>query len=123
MTIAEVIAGVDKLKPNCFDTVDKIRWLSELDGRIKSEIIDTHEGSDESGFIGYGEDADISTPLLVSFPYDDIYIRYLEMQIDYSNGETAKYTNSSTLFNEAYSAYMRYYNRTHMPKRKKSKYF
>ena len=123
MTISDAIARIDNLKPNRFDLADKIRWLSELDGRIKNEIIDTHEGGDDSEFIGYGEDTDINTVLLVPYPYDDIYIRYLEMQIDYANGETAKYTNSSTLFNEAYVSFIRYYNRTFMPKSSRSKYF
>ena len=123
MTIADVIARVDNLKPNRFDMSDKIRWISEIDGRIKTEIIDTHEGDEGIVFEGYNEDTDTDTVLLVPFPYDDIYIRYLDMQIDYANGETAKYANSSVLFNEAYSTYYRYYNGRHMPKGKKFRFF
>ena len=63
------------------------------------------------------------TELLVPAPYDDIYIRYLEMQIDYANGEYGKYNNSKVMYNETYTVFKRYYNRTHMPKGSKFKFF
>lgn len=44
MTLNSAITRVDKLKPNQYETVDKIRWLEELDGDIRREIIETHEG-------------------------------------------------------------------------------
>ena len=62
------------------------------------------------------------TELLVSTPHDDIYIRWLEAQIDYANGEYGKYQNAMAMFNAAYSNYERYYNRNHMPKGTKFKY-
>ena len=123
MTINEAIARVDALKPNNYDPVEKIKWLSELDGRIKAEVIDTHEGGENFVFRGYNEDTDINTVLLVPFPYDDMYIRYLEMQIDYANGETSKYGNSFVLYNTAYLNFCNYYNRTYMPKGSKMKFF
>jgi hypothetical protein len=72
---------------------------------------------------GYGEDEDLSTVLLVPAPYDDIYVRWLEAQIDYTNGEYGKYNNSIAMYNAAYTAFANYYNRTHMPKGKKFKFF
>ena len=42
MTIIEAINKNDLLKPNNFTQMDKIIWLSTLDGIIKKEIIDTH---------------------------------------------------------------------------------
>lgn len=47
MTINEAIQAVDSLKPNGYSELEKIGWLSELDGTIKAEIIDTHEGADK----------------------------------------------------------------------------
>jgi hypothetical protein len=90
---------------------------------IKSEIIDTHEGGENVVFNGYDENSDLSIVLLVPPPYDDIYLRWLETQIDYANGEYGKYNNSITMYNTAYSAYANYYNRTYMPKGKKFKFF
>lgn len=123
MTIMDALYRIDELKPNSYSQTEKIKWLSSLDGVIKSEIIDTHEGGESVVFKGYGEDAELTTVLLVPAPYDDIYLRWLEAQIDYANGEYGKYNNSLTAYNDAYILYQRYYNRTHMPKGTKFKFF
>ena len=44
MTINEAISKVDALKVNTYGRKEKIDWLSTLDGIIKKEIIDFHEG-------------------------------------------------------------------------------
>ena len=115
MTIMDAIYRLDELKPNRYSQSEKIKWLSSLDGLIKSEIIDTHEGGENVVFSGYDENSDLSTVLLVPATYDDIYLRWLEAQIDYANGEYGKYNNSITAYNDAYAIYQKYYNRTHMP--------
>lgn len=123
MTIIEAITYIDNIKPNTYSQEDKVKWLSNLDCTIKNEIIDTHEGADAIQFSGYGDDTDIHTELLVPSPHDDMYHKWLEAQIDYANGEYGKYNNSMTMFNTAYSAYVNYYNRTHMPLGTKIKFF
>ena len=123
MTIIEVINRIDVLKPNSYSQPEKIKWLSTLDGIIKAEIVDTHEGGEDITFSGYSEDSDLTTKLLVPAPYDHIYIFWLESQIDYWNKEMGKYNNAISMYNEVYSAYEKYYNRTHMPKGKKFKFF
>lgn len=123
MTLIEAITRIDTLKPNTYTQQEKVKWLSTLDGIIKHEIIDTHEGADEVDFGGYDENTNIATELLVPAPYDDIYIRWLETRIDYTNGEYARYNNGVKAYNDAYSAYSRYYNGKHMPKGKKFKFF
>lgn len=123
MTIMDALYRIDELKPNSYSQTEKIKWLSSLDGVIKSEIIDTHEGGEDIAFSGYDENADLSTKLLVDAPYDDIYLKWLEAQIDYSNGEYGKYNNSLVAYNDAYDLYQRHYNRNHMPKGTKFKYF
>ena len=115
MTISEAINRTDDVKPNTYTEVRKLLWLSELDGMIKSDIIDTHEGGENVSFAGYDVDTDVTTELLVPAPYDVLYLRYLEMKIDYSNGEYGRYNNSMVMFNAAYSDFQKYYNRNHMP--------
>ena len=115
MTIAEVISKVDALKPNTYTTEDKIGWLSSLDARVKSQIIDAHERNDPIFFYGYDGILDQETELLVPAPYDEMYLRWLEAQIDYHNGEDDRYNNAITLFNNAYEGYKKHYTRTHMP--------
>lgn len=122
MTIIEAIGLVDDVKPNKYSQETKIRWLSELDGRIHSEILDTHEGAEETSFDGYGEE-DINKSLLVPAPYDDLYIKWLEAQIDYANNEYGKYNNSAAAFNSAYAAFSGQYHRTHLPKGAKIRFF
>jgi len=115
MTIMGAINHLDAVKPNGYSQVEKIRWLSQLDGVVKTEIIDTHEGGEKITFKGYDELTPLTEELLVPHPYDEVYIRWLEAQIDYANGEYGKYNNSITMYNTALSAYEKYYNRTHKP--------
>lgn len=122
MTIIEAINRIDSLKPNTYVDCDKVKWLSQLDGLIKKEVIDTHEGAEDVIFTGY-DGTDVETVLLVPAPYDNVYISWLESRIDYANGETNRYQNSSIMYNTDYIQYVNYYNRTHMPKETKRKYF
>ena len=116
MTLAEAIQRCDTLKPNSFTTPEKIEWLSRLDGRVKTEVIDTHEGFEDVEFAGYTEDTPLlETTLLVPSPYDELYLYWLQAQIDYNNGEINKYNNNISMFNSAYRDFTSYYNRTHMP--------
>jgi hypothetical protein len=121
----DAIFRIGELKPNSYSQSEKIKWLSTLDGIIKAEIIDTHEGGEKIEFNGYDDNSgnfNIATKLLVPAPYDDIYLRWLEAQIDYANGEYAKYNNSLTAYNDVYTSFKAYYNRTHMPISKGSRF-
>lgn len=123
MTLMDAIYRIDNLKPNSYSQEEKIKWLSALDGTIKAEIIDTHEGVEGVAFNGYNENTVLTTEMLVPHPYDELYIRWLETQIDYHNGEYGKYNNSMAMYNSAYNSFANYYNRNHMPKGKKLKFF
>lgn len=132
MTIAEVLAQVDALKPNQYDDQMKIAWLSTLDGKIYAEVMLTHElpfvekeTYDEiTGesilemvpleFNGYTE-YDMNTDLLVKEPYTDIYTNYVFAMIDYHNQEMDRYNNSMLMFNSRYAMFKAWYNKNHMP--------
>lgn len=123
MKIIEAITQVDNLKHNTYSQADKIVWLSRLDAMVKRLVIDTHEGSEDVYFGGYDEDTDLETILLVPEPYDEVYLRWLEAQIDYANGEYEKYNNSAEAYNIRWKEFQNYYNRTHMPKGKRMRFF
>ena len=76
MTVIEAISTVDSIKPNTYLQEEKVKMLSTLDGIIKNEIIDSYEGGKDITFEGYTKDT-LSTTLLVSAPYDEIYILWL----------------------------------------------
>jgi hypothetical protein len=115
MTIAEVISKIDALKPNTYTPEDKVDWLSTLDARVMSQIIQTHESKGPRFFYGYDSIADQETELLVPAPYDEMYLRWLEAMIDYHNSDDDRYNNAIMLFNNAYEGYKKHYTRTHMP--------
>ena len=121
MTVLEALNRIEILKPNGYSHTEQIKWLSTLDGNIKKTIIDTHEGGEDIAFTPYSE-TDLTKEMLVPAPYDELYIHWLEAKIDYANGEYAKYQNSKTMYNDAFSDFERYYNRTHMPKGNKLKF-
>ena len=123
MTIMGAINHIDAVKPNGYSQTEKIKWLSTLDGVVKAEVIDTHIGAEKVTFEGYSETTPLTKELLIPHPYDEVYIRWLEAQIDYANGEYGKYGNSKAMYNTSYDAYKNHYNRTHMPKGKKFKFF
>ena len=123
MNIIEAIGNIDAFKPNNYTQQDKIEWLSRLDYMVKTEIIDTHEGGEDFVFEGYTDDTPIETELLIPAPYDEVYLRWLEAQIDYANGEYGRYNNSMVMFNTTYTAFANFYNRKHMPIGKQRKFF
>jgi hypothetical protein len=124
MTVMGAINQLNAVKPNGYGQSEKIKWLSTLDGIVKAEIIDTHEGASDNAknFKGYTNNS-LMAELLIPAPYDDIYIKWLEAQIDYANGEYGKYNNSISMYNAAYDAFSKYYNRTHMPIQKEFTHF
>ena len=123
MTIIKAINRIDAINPNNYTQPEKVAWLSTLDGVIKKEIIDTHEGAEVVAFSGYTEETPLDTELLVPAPYDEVYLFWLQSKIDYWNGELGKYNNSIAMYNTAYSAFEKAYNREHKPITTKLKFF
>ena len=115
MTIMEAINRTDSLVHNTYSENEKVAWLSRLDSTVKKQIIDTHEGSGDVFYTDYDDETSRELVLLVPAPFDDIYLRWLEAQIHYYNGEFDKYNAAIVMYNTAFDAYANYYNRNHMP--------
>ena len=116
MTVNEAILLADRQRPNACAQLDKILWLSELDGRIKNEILDAREGFEDVVFTGYTGVSDGGTTLLAPHPYDCIYAYWLFTKIDFVNGETARFNNSALMFNTAWINLSSYVCRNYPPK-------
>lgn len=123
MKLSEAISRTDDLKHNTFTQQDKICWVNQVDMKVKLQLIDTHEGGADAEFCGYDEHTDPDTELLIPAPFDEIYLLWMQAQIDYHNGEYARYNNSAERYNTAWSEYRNHYNRTHMPKGQNLQFF
>ena len=123
MTVSQAIARTDRLKPNSYAYPDKLQWLSQLDGRVRKEIIDTHEGGNDTAFVPYSERERGDRELLIPAPYDESYIHYLSAQIDYFNGEYERFNNANSMFESTFSAFRNAYNREHPAKSGGRNYF
>ena len=145
VNLGEAIRKIDELKHNTYTTGEKIAWLSQLDGNIKSIVIDTHEHQTKEEaiaaliaedakeqveltrmdilFRGYTEETDPDTVLIVPAPWDVLYLYWLEAQIDYYNGEMDRYNNAAGRFSLAQQEYIDHYHRTHRPITGKNGFF
>ena len=122
MKIIEAINRIDSLIHNTYSPSEKVAWLSEVDWDVAKNVIETHDGNDIT-FTGYDDSTDLQTELLMPAPHSKAYLLWLEAQVHYYNGEYDKYNNAMAMFNTAYEGFKNYYNRTHMPKGKKFKFF
>ena len=121
MTCADVIAEADRNEPNQFDLLQKLRWLSTLDGRVIDEVIMTHRRAENETMISSGTCSlppyhDAGCTLLIADPYgSEIYCSYLQMMIAKENAERARYNDERAAFLSAWQQYCDWYNRTHRP--------
>ena len=126
MTVIEAINMVDALQPNMFTKADKVGWLSRLDMRVQHQILDTpeyNEGEEEIDFQGYTVDTDDDTEMLAPPPYDEMYVHWLEAQINYYNMEYDGFNAANLLFNTNWDEYRNWYNKYHMPKTERKRFY
>ena len=109
MKIKEAIAFAKKLSGNATDDDTLCRWLSELDGRL---MLDFYKGSE---WMSYSVPQDEDHDLLVPFPWDELYVHYLEAMVYYSNGEFERYRNSYEMYNKKELEYRQWYARNQLP--------
>ena len=111
MTVDQAIDRVDRLKCNAYTLREKREWLAQLEGRIRTEILDTHG----PGLPLREPAAEGDWVLTAPAPFEGLYIRWLEAQIDLYNGEPERYNGSVALFNAEYRAFESWYNRNFTP--------
>lgn len=116
MTISGVLALVDELKPNTMSTAAKISFISEIEGKIHTEILmrHEHEAGDET-MPTYDGDTDPATELLVAEPYHMIYVYWLLCKLDEQYREWDEFNNHRALFDTAYKEFAEHWTSTHMP--------
>ena len=118
MSIQEVIAKINKLKPNTIDDEHKVEWLSKLDGLIYVEMIKNHRASAltsilpnvKEEFTPYDEN-NTNDELLVPYAFNDLYLFWLEAQMNYWLDDIVNYNKAMTRFGELYASFGNWFNR------------
>lgn len=109
MTIQEAINWVDEKKHNVYSREDKLVWISKVEAM--AEDLAARYGIKVQSPIATGNYED---NLLIPAPYDQLYLRWLEAQIDYTNQEYLKYNNAIAVFNTLWKDYANWFCRNHV---------
>ncbi len=106
MTASEAIARAKDMRQGAIDYSQYLKWINIIEGRIQVEVM----GKKQSEMIVYTEKDD-NTELLVTSPYDEIYIFYLCAMTDYYNEELDAYENDALIFEKKFSEFKAYYGK------------
>ncbi|MBE6685776.1 MAG: hypothetical protein E7591_00915 [Ruminococcaceae bacterium] len=89
-------------------------YIAELEERIYTELVCTHKNPDNIEYTAISED----TTLIAPARYKDMYVFYVLAKIDYIRQDTSRYTNNMIMYNELYSDFANWWNRTYLPNQK-----
>ena len=107
MTIQTCMKLVDTVMPNALPGAVKLRFLGEIEGRVRVELL----GEEPDRMTVFDESTPADTELSAPHPYDQLYWLYVAAMIDYASGDLARYENTATLFNAAYGNYGKWLKR------------
>ena len=99
MTATVLFERLHKLKPVPAEIDDTILldWLNQVEGQILHEIF----------LLALSEITPYATApteaLAAPYPYDGIYLLWMEAQVDFANGEYERYTNTMQRYNVAWN--------------------
>ena len=108
MTLADVIESFDSERTNNVSILTKKRWISQLDLKIWGEIL---KPRGDKEYIGYGKEIPLDAVVKAPEEYAEIYTLYMNMKLDYMNGEIGRHNNSTILFNRMYKELGDFINR------------
>lgn len=108
MTLAKAVENFDFERANSVSIERKIAWISQLDYKISAELL---EPRGAESFKGYTEMTSLETELKSPDEYGEIYSLYMNMKLDYMNGEIARFNNSTLLFNRMFKELSDFINR------------
>lgn len=105
MTVTQAIYNAVTVTGQVFSADTLRRWLSELDGQLAFDLY----GADT--WTAYCADDD-GVLLLVPYPWDGLYVHYLEAQTYYANGEYDRAANARAQYDNALGEFKRFVQRT-----------
>lgn len=108
MKVGELIAQVNRIKPNALDDNALLVFLNRVEAMVKRDAL--HQEPDRE----YTLPEDVDTELILDPPHDQCYELYVSSQIDLAHQEYATYQNTAALFNAAWQEMLGYYvKKTH----------
>ena len=105
-TMNQVIAQLDRVKPNVFTDDDKYRWISTLEGLVAREVM-----GEDTPELNLPADAD--KELSVPYPYDDLYLLYAGAQAELYSREYEDYNSMAVMFEQRYDQFKAWYIQRH----------
>lgn len=114
MTLKQAITKADLDRRNDISENEKIRFLSELDLKLKNAVFDRYVGQ-ETAFAGY-EPGQEEAELLVPEPHTELYVYWLQSKAALADNDIDHYNAWNTLFQQAYDNFFKHFNATHTRK-------
>lgn len=116
MTLAELIAYVDKIRPNAYDKDVMTGWVNEIEHKVYEEVVSRAVDCTGSFYGPYQYDLDAERTLLVDDAHKDVYTTYILAQMDYANMELDRYNADTAMHQAAWDDFAAEYRRNHLPK-------
>ena len=106
-TVNEIVERVIQMRPTGQSPEAVAQLVIALDGRARTEATGAAGAP-----LRWPDDQD--NALFIAYPFDDAYVWYALAEIDALNYDTSSaYQNDAALFNEKYSAWLRWYTSKH----------
>lgn len=107
MTVETCMRLVDGMKPNGFSPSVKLRFLEEIEGKVRVELL----GEEPDAVPAIDESTPADTELAAPAPFDQLYLLYVSAMMDHTGGDMARYENTAILFNAVYQSYGKWLKR------------
>ena len=110
MTVGEAISRVDREKHNVYSEEDKRRWLYHLEHYLAG-LTAAYTPVQPPKWEAFTPEY----PLLVPEAYGQIYLRWLEYQIDYANQDYRRSNNALGMYRAEEEGYLSWLTRSGKP--------
>ena len=116
MTLAELIAYVDNIRPNAFDKDVMTGWVNTIERQVYDQILSRAADYTGDTYGPYQYDLDAERELLVEDAHKDVYVTYILAQMDYAIMELDRFNADSAMHQAAWQEYAAEYRRNHIPR-------
>ena len=107
MTIETCMQLVDDMLPSRVPVEVKLRFLGEVEGKVRVELL----GEEPGDALAFGGDTPLDTELSAPCPFDQLYWQYLLAMVSHVCGDSTRYESAAILFNSSYQSYGKWLKR------------